>query len=802
MHRGELWYGGGAKQADKYNILTEGEEERRTQKLQHQNTRFEDHPEPRTDHPGHADLGQASRTAVDMSSDSPLVNQERPTSRRRKSENRFYNFLSRSRSHSRSKDAHSNPPPKHLPQIPPQDPLLTTDSQSSKPPTRIPSRPLSTNTVTTNTTITPTTYKTKKRRPADVPLPQPPAPEPIEHECCLPLRSATPKPTNTRRKLHEFFALSLTSPKKTSFRAVVSHPSSSRASFDVPPLPTRDGDSNTLSQSRKSFSRPQSPTAFTKVKLSATDVKLSSPPEGKAPTSTTHGPFSGSGKPTITVSAPLRRPSQHRSTKSEGKGTVQTDPWCNKETRVRGPGESIVPPPPHIICTPATPERTPISTMPSPTQHGPRKLSVDSSDYLAKRGASANSDVSKRAGITRTESAKAQDRDATAQRQTSRMGNSTAFVRSTKHGSFDFERPAWSETAVAVQRSGSGATTNSTVSALSRQAVRLPAERDSSFGPGLAGVGTLQREISIKRGKEQEEQVRERETERKKLQQKKKQTAEKVQQDATTVETNHTGGSTSTAGTGHSSSLGRATGKRSALSGRTGSGSGLSKLIGITEHPRFDFEPPIPSPPPRNANNTTDPNFVPVAPLSGERTKRPVKTRSKEQKRSVDEQLPFHIPSSIGHRSALKGRSLDLGLGFAWAPSSVREDALLPSTALRLGRSFSQTSNAKTTSSRRFTASSQAKSNARHAVYEADDQHDTSKLAKEVNAVFKESLDDEGYRTFKKYVHQFDAHEIPFDGPTGIITRVEGLLSKSSTLKPNEKSELMNRLIRVILRNA
>lgn len=51
-------------------------------------------------------------------------------------------------------------------------------------------------------------------------------------------------------------------------------------------------------------------------------------------------------------------------------------------------------------------------------------------------------------------------------------------------------------------------------------------------------------------------------------------------------------------------------------------------------------------------------------------------------------------------------------------------------------------------------------------------------------------------------VHQFDAHEIPFDGPTGIITRVEQLLGESSTLKPYEKKQLMDQLVRIILRNA
>ncbi len=51
-------------------------------------------------------------------------------------------------------------------------------------------------------------------------------------------------------------------------------------------------------------------------------------------------------------------------------------------------------------------------------------------------------------------------------------------------------------------------------------------------------------------------------------------------------------------------------------------------------------------------------------------------------------------------------------------------------------------------------------------------------------------------------VHQFDAHEIPFDGPTGITTRVEQLLGESSTLRLQEKKQLMDQLVRIILRNA
>jgi hypothetical protein len=51
-------------------------------------------------------------------------------------------------------------------------------------------------------------------------------------------------------------------------------------------------------------------------------------------------------------------------------------------------------------------------------------------------------------------------------------------------------------------------------------------------------------------------------------------------------------------------------------------------------------------------------------------------------------------------------------------------------------------------------------------------------------------------------VHRFDAHAIPFDGPTGIITRVERLLDTAPNLDGEEKRALLDRFIRIILQNA
>lgn len=73
--------------------------------------------------------------------------------------------------------------------------------------------------------------------------------------------------------------------------------------------------------------------------------------------------------------------------------------------------------------------------------------------------------------------------------------------RSTKHGSFDFERPGWS-TGGAIQRSGSNGTTATGTSGTSGGWGRSTdgGVRESAMGPGLAGVGTLQREVHDLRG--------------------------------------------------------------------------------------------------------------------------------------------------------------------------------------------------------------------------------------------------------------------------------------------------------------
>ncbi|KAG6880177.1 hypothetical protein C0992_004629 [Termitomyces sp. T32_za158] len=74
-------------------------------------------------------------------------------------------------------------------------------------------------------------------------------------------------------------------------------------------------------------------------------------------------------------------------------------------------------------------------------------------------------------------------------------------------------------------------------------------------------------------------------------------------------------------------------------------------------------------------------------------------------------------------------------------------------------------------------------------------------LASQVAKVFKSVLDDEGYQKFKQYVDRFDTHEIPFDGPTGIVTRVERLLVSAPGLSGEDKRQLLDNFIRVVLQH-
>lgn len=343
---------------------------------------------------------------------------------------------------------------------------------------------------------------------------------------------------------------------------------------------------------------------------------------------------------------------------------------------------------------------------------------------------------------------------------TSRMktthGRGTAG-RSTKHGSFDFERPGWS-VAGAIKRSGSGGTTGSGVSEAGTGTSGwsrttngfLSGLRESAMGPGLAGVGTLQRDQSLKRAKERDEMIkRAREDERKRREQEnaekeRSQPHRSASRGTPQPDTDEYGGGTSTSTNGKSSSLGR---KRGAL---LRDGSLRSKQ---RTHGRFAFEPPVSSKTRSNKSTSTGGgvdaqlsiSWAGGAELQKENTRlkgelERERNREKDRKHHPQrDRAPVPVPNiSVGHRSGAKGRSLDLGLGLAWAPTKLKEEALLPSSGF-FARSVSGASSQPHGVDRSVSESSNASG-----------EKEKSKVGREVNDVFKNALDDEGYAAFKK----------------------------------------------------
>lgn len=330
-----------------------------------------------------------------------------------------------------------------------------------------------------------------------------------------------------------------------------------------------------------------------------------------------------------------------------------------------------------------------------------------------------------------------------------KMSNTT---RATKHGSFDFERPGWG--ALMMQRTGSGGTTGTTTSGWSRENTQK--ERESAFGPGLAGVGTLQRDVSVKRGRDREEQVKARER-AKRLEQyiekDKIASAQKTPQ-GSSAHSDHPGTSTSTNGTGHtgkSSSMSKATGKKSFFGS---SKSGAARMA--TQHGLFSFEPPV-SPTRSTSSTGTNPE---VSASRGGRAEQEKERLREERERQRDRERkapkrgdrpPVPVPN-VGHRSGTKGRSLDLGLGLAWAPTKMREDALLPSSAF-FNRSLSNTSSGRTASTGRSASSSttghgSGRSRRIH-LQDSEPEVERSKLGRDVAELFRNALDPDGYTSFK-----------------------------------------------------
>lgn len=334
-------------------------------------------------------------------------------------------------------------------------------------------------------------------------------------------------------------------------------------------------------------------------------------------------------------------------------------------------------------------------------------------------------------------------------------------IRSKKHGSFDFEKPGW---AAQMQRNGSNDTT---ASEWSKNSENMHKERDSTYGPGLAGVGTLQRDVSVKRAQERERE----EKTRKQIVPAAKSTTNptphisskhsdqvQVHNSTSTTGKSNTGTEKSLPNTGKSSSMSKASGKR-ALHTKTRSGSGVARLIGLTtQHGPFSFEPAVPSTNRSTGSNGTG-HEVQLSRSKTEKEKARLrdemeKQQSKDRKRGDRPPVPVPMPSTnAGHRSGTKGRSLDLGLGLAWAPSKVREEALLPSSTF-FARSISNSSSKRSRSGSTTTGASSSTTGhgsgrSKGGLMNQDPDVERSKLGKEVAELFRHAVEPEGYKAFR-----------------------------------------------------
>lgn len=198
---------------------------------------------------------------------------------------------------------------------------------------------------------------------------------------------------------------------------------------------------------------------------------------------------------------------------------------------------------------------------------------------------------------------------------------------------------------------------------------------------------------------------------------------------------------------GHSSSLGRKAGGRLQRGG-----------LGP-----FKFEPAVPP--------------IPGSPASDERTSRSA--------RGPGDCAPPPPPSSMRppprdvRAHPPKGRSLDLGLHLNWAPQRVREEALLPTVKSTAAGRAAPRWGGMADEQGRLDASS-------------------SRTAAEITRAFKDALGDGGYAIFKNYVHRFDAHAIPLEGPSGLVAAASRLLDTAATLDERGKQALLDKFVRFV----
>jgi len=346
------------------------------------------------------------------------------------------------------------------------------------------------------------------------------------------------------------------------------------------------------------------------------------------------------------------------------------------------------------------------------------------------------------------------------------MGAGSA--RRIKHGTFDFESSSTSRPLSGGSSSTAGATRNPVITAPSVAKSRSRESRESN--KDRSRDGKLERTVSFSQSPHGTVYTKQQGLTRQPS------VSSRTQRMGSSPVPNHSGpsaysGSTTqlkkpvltspvSAGNGLSSSWGRtptANSVATAAAYGNSSTSGKRRAVGLS-HGSFPFEPAVPSPssPPASEFGVI---------------------------RSGDSGYQESAGSSStngagggGHRG--KGRSLDLNIGLSWAPTKVKQEAVLPS----------------------FTGMS-AKDR-RKGVRESEEER--RKFESGVSEIFRNVLGEGGFATFKKYIRRFDAQLIPFDGPSGLITRVERLLNNAPppTLDESEKQELMDRFIRVVLQHA
>jgi hypothetical protein len=679
-------------------------------------------------------------------------------------------------------------------------PAVPTPRDESKPPTRLPSRPLSSTTTATNTTITPATPTQTRHRQKHPPIPDPgltPRPARLVRDPTPP-RPSTPKPSNARKKLHDLFGIPLSNSRKSS----ISRPDSPELFQDAPPLPRAvvglDFTSNTNGDNKLTPDLTHDHTPSSSPQQSSSRPPELMPPKNKAHASgssrldffRTPKFFSGSGlqksnstrrftsspariatseqAAILNLSTPLRpvisapsaiSPIPSVASRSDTHATRQSTESVNTSgpnyenadpmpTHV-SPGSTAITTPramsssqrrpttsiPKIVQTPPTPAKSPSSMhqhrnsvdmknrqgmqrplavvgegnlmkendkdrgrkpgrdwgrwsqrLPSPKFFGVKdskeKVREKQGETLLPRG---------RVVIAITHNPKEPDRPPTADaaRKASSRGHegkgvtrSTSVVGNirTKHGSFDFEKPVWNlgvgRASSSVARSGYNRSGDSLKSGTSN---------------GTHSTKYAERGVLSARSQQENGSAYNR---------------------TPASSSNHLSPppSTSSHTTSHSlaltksgslaaspsdspalpPSLGRATGKRTSAVRSPNTPAGLS-------HPPFAFEPPVP-------------HAVAEASL-------------RLEKRDLVEDRRAEMSEGVGRRASRKGHSLDLGLGLAWAPTKVREEALMS-----YGRTLSR------------------ESAMRNALYERD----KSISGSDITHAFRSVLGETGFAKFKK----------------------------------------------------